>query len=312
MQAVKNQEKDFIFDSQWSEVNSLVYTLSNSSCPRKTIEKWFPKCKRHKNTHTTADNNVFLDRIGRQRSCSRDNNEKASLHSSPLNTNVSRKMQKRKYESTANALLNRRIQQFDGKWKGETERRSTFVHNKQRHQRLQKALLVQNEVKFCSESPYNYLFIEVSHNKEANNENHPDRTTPSVQEMSKFLNFFRKGRFNTFIEISFLFDLVFIHLKYIASIRKKIRTDNKERFKAGCSERLSALRIQAVKQRYELHLAEVRRREIRAQRLMTMQQNNEVKRKTNPSSNDLSKLIRAMETGMLLISDESEPIINEQ
>ena len=97
----------------------------------------------------------------------------------------------------------------------------------------------------------------------------------------------------------------YLHLS-TASIRKKFRNESKERFKAGCSERLSALRIQAVKQRYERHLAEVRRRERRKERLMAIQQTNEAKRKTSPSSNDLAKLIKAMETGMLLLSDKSE------
>ena len=34
-----------VIHSHWSEVNALVYALTKSSCPAKTVKKWFPKCK---------------------------------------------------------------------------------------------------------------------------------------------------------------------------------------------------------------------------------------------------------------------------
>ena len=192
---LQNMRVSSALDSQWSEVNSLVSTLSKSSCPMKTIEKWFPKCKRQKKPKLNGA--VTFERKRRKKiSCHGKNIEKVSSGSPPLSTNVSGQMESNEYESTANPLFDPSTQissserdQFHRQWNKEIEG-SAFDHKKQIHQPLQKALLVQTEVTFCSETPYNYLFHEVNHlDKESYYKNIPERATLSTQEMSKLVNF---------------------------------------------------------------------------------------------------------------------------
>lgn len=81
---------------------------------------------------------------------------------------------------------------------------------------------------------------------------------------------------------------------------RKFRFDCKERFKAERNERMSMLRIEAARQRYDLHIAE-RKKEgltLRLKRFKDTQKQGQ----HSPSTPNRYKIqmIKAMETGMLL------------
>lgn len=99
-----------------------------------------------------------------------------------------------------------------------------------------------------------------------------------------------------------------IHLVlFLASLRRTLRRESRERFQAERRERASILRVHAARQRYELHLAEGKRRELSSkERSKHYEEKKALKHKKNSSStstNNIIKLVKAMETGMLVMQN---------
>ena len=87
----------------------------------------------------------------------------------------------------------------------------------------------------------------------------------------------------------------------LASIRKKFRQESKQRYVAESNEREATLRLQAAKQRYDLHVAERKRRELYHNQKKCRRDKIREFHQRQSSRSKLQILMEVMETGGLLL-----------
>ena len=87
----------------------------------------------------------------------------------------------------------------------------------------------------------------------------------------------------------------------LASCRKKFRQECKQRYIAESNEREATLRLQAAKQRYDLHVAERKRREDYHNQMKRRREKIREFHQRQSSRSKLQMLMEAMETGGLLL-----------
>mmetsp|Transcript_17207 Transcript_17207/g.19910 ORF Transcript_17207/g.19910 Transcript_17207/m.19910 type:complete len:263 (+) Transcript_17207:171-959(+) len=258
--------------SNWSEVNELVNSLYNSSCPAKTIKKWFPHCKiqsqqSSRQKQVTNKSKILNKKLRRNESC------ESSFSAYGKMQNAARKASLFDYETLDSQEHGECLLPASNSNEETMIPMNNNTPDKPRGQ--QKALLFQIEASLPCESRYDSIFDTVdevqldSCEKSENLEIKTTKSGLSVQEMT--------------------------------TIRKKFRNRSKERYKAECIERLSILRIQTAKQRYALHLAEMKKRDTNLERLTSFRQKKCGAKGNVMSSQYIMKMrLKAMETGMLL------------